>query len=161
MNAPASTPDWSAALGKVPSGLFVITASDGGRETGFLASWVQQCSFDPPQLTFAVGRGRPVLDWLAPGTAVGVHVLAEGAKALVAHFGRGFAPGEAAFDGLTILREPGTAPRIAEALAWMDARITSLHDVGDHLLFVARVAGGAVQHEGRPTVHLRRDARRY
>jgi len=42
----------AAALGKVPSGLFVLTAKQGDAETAMLASWVQQCSFDPPQLTW-------------------------------------------------------------------------------------------------------------
>ena len=32
-----------AALGRIPSGLFVLTLRHGGRETGMLASWVQQC----------------------------------------------------------------------------------------------------------------------
>ena len=39
------------ALGRVPSGLFILTAGNGPTETGLLASWVQQCSFDPPRLT--------------------------------------------------------------------------------------------------------------
>ena len=54
----------AAALGRIPSGLFVLTATSGGAETGMLASWVQQCSFDPPQVTVAVNKERDVLDAL-------------------------------------------------------------------------------------------------
>ncbi len=37
-------------LGRIPSGIFVLTVGDDtGRETGMLASWVQQASFDPPE----------------------------------------------------------------------------------------------------------------
>src|SRR5438874_8727460 len=72
----------AAALGRVPSGLFVLTARHGTRETGMLASWVQQCSFDPPQVSMAVRKGRDVLDWLADGAAFVLNVLAEGQKQL-------------------------------------------------------------------------------
>src|SRR5947208_4442610 len=92
----------AAALGRVPSGLFVLTARDGARETGMLASWVQQCSFAPPQLTAALSKDRWVLDWLADDTTFAVNVLGEGQKQLVAHFGKGFGPGEPAFEGLEV-----------------------------------------------------------
>ena len=38
----------AAALGRVPSGLYILTARHGDAETGMLVSWVQQCSFAPP-----------------------------------------------------------------------------------------------------------------
>ena len=86
----------------VPSGLFIVTLASSNEETGMLASWVQQCSFDPPQLTIALRSGRPVLDALVPGASLGVNVVPEGGKALIAHFGKGFAPGEPAFEGVAV-----------------------------------------------------------
>ena len=50
MGEPNDPEALAAALGRVPSGLVVLTARHGARETGMLASWVQQCSFDPPQV---------------------------------------------------------------------------------------------------------------
>jgi flavin reductase (DIM6/NTAB) family NADH-FMN oxidoreductase RutF len=78
----------AAALGRIPSGLFILTARHGGHETGMLASWVQQCSFDPPQLTAALRKGRDVLAWLTEGAEFTVNVIPEGGKALVAHLGK-------------------------------------------------------------------------
>jgi flavin reductase (DIM6/NTAB) family NADH-FMN oxidoreductase RutF len=34
-------------------------------------------------------------------------------------------------------------------------------DVGDHVLVIARVTAGAVLHEGKPTVHVRKSGLRY
>lgn len=154
-------PAWTAALGKIPSGLFVITLNSGDSETGFLASWVQQCSFEPPQLTIAVNNQRPVRESLQPGSLVAVNVIPEGGKALIAHFGKGFAPGEPAFEGLEIDHPPGHPPRLKAALAWLEACVVGLHEAGDHTLVVARVVEGGVQHDGKPTVHVRRDGTRY
>ena len=47
----------AAAVGRIPSGLFVVTVRNGDRETGLLASWVQQCSFEPFQVSVAVKAG--------------------------------------------------------------------------------------------------------
>src|SRR5580698_3348207 len=92
----------AAALGRIPSGLFILTARNGKRETGMLASWVQQCSFDPPQVTAALRKERGVLAWLTDGATFNVNVIPEGGKALVAHFGKGFELGEPAFHGLEV-----------------------------------------------------------
>ena len=151
-----------AALGRIPSGLFVVTARQGGQETGLLASWVQQCSFDPPQLTVAVNRSRPVLDWLVEGTAFAVNVIPEGGKKLVGHFGKGFEAGEAAFDGLDVEHPAGAAPLLTEAHAWIDCRVAGRFDAGDHALALGRVVGGRVLHpDAKPTTHIRKSGTHY
>ncbi len=43
MNDATASDSLAAALGRIPSGLFVLTAGSGATETGMLASWVQQC----------------------------------------------------------------------------------------------------------------------
>ncbi|OWK42279.1 Diflavin flavoprotein [Fimbriiglobus ruber] len=149
------------ALGRIPSGLFVVTARRGADETGMLASWVQQCSFDPPQVTIAVRKGRYVLDWLTDGAAVGVNVIPEGQKALVAHFGKGFAPEEPAFAGLDVDRAEGAAPLLKAALAVLDCRVVDRLDAGDHVLVVAKVVGGGIHQDGKPTVHVRKNGLNY
>ncbi len=152
----------TAALGRIPSGLFVLTARHGDRETGMLASWVQQCSFDPPQVSVAVRKGRYLLDWLTADAAFAVNVLAEGQKSLVAHFGKGFDPGEPAFDGLEVRRDATAAPVLTAAHAYLDCRVAGRSDAGgDHVIVFGRVVGGAVQHDARPATHVRRSGTHY
>ena len=150
-----------AAVGRIPSGLFVLTLRHGGRETGMLASWVQQCSFDPPQLSAAIRKGRYVLDWLTAGATFTVNVLPEGDKRLIAHFGKGFDEGEEAFAGLDVIRDGEAAPVLSAAHAFIQCRVAALHDVGDHVLVVGRVVGGAVQSDARPATHVRKSGRHY
>lgn len=151
----------AAALGRVPSGLFVLTVRHGKQETGMLASWVQQCSFDPPQVTAAVRKGRYVLDWLADGTRFAVNVLGEGQKPLVVHFGKGFEIGEPAFDGLEVRRTGEAAPVLLASHAYLDCRVAGRFDAGDHVLVVGRVIAGAVLHDARPATHVRKSGLHY
>ena len=99
-----------AALGRIPSGLFILTFSDGKQETAMLASWVQQCSFEPPQVVIAMNEKRYVLDWLEHGSPITVNILGEGQKELIGHFGKGFEPGRPAFEGIEVQRVHGGAP---------------------------------------------------
>jgi flavin reductase (DIM6/NTAB) family NADH-FMN oxidoreductase RutF len=162
MNTPTDgTDSLAAALGRIPSGLFVLTLRRGEHETGMLASWVQQCSFDPPQVTVAVKKGRDLLDRLADGASFVLNVLPEGAKSLIGHFGKGFGPGEPAFEGLKLAREREAGPVLAAAHAYLACRVAGRVDAGDHVLVIARVRGGAVLNEGKPTVHVRKNGLRY
>jgi flavin reductase (DIM6/NTAB) family NADH-FMN oxidoreductase RutF len=161
MSETKELPQWAAALGRVPSGLFVVTARGPLGETGMLGSWVQQCSFDPPQLTVAVRKGRFVLEWLTEGAAFAVNVIPEGQKALVAHFGKGFELGQPAFDGVEYTRHGDSAPLLATALACLDCRVVTRLDAGDHVLVLGRVVGGTVNQDGKPALHVRKNGLHY
>ncbi len=151
----------SVALGRVPSGVFVVTACHDGAETGMLASWVQQCSFEPPQLTLAVKRGRFLADWLTSGAHFTVNILDDTQTDMIGHFGRGFEPEQPAFHGLEIERRSEGAPLLQEALGYLDCRVVHRCQAGDHDLFIAQIDAGAILNEGRPMVHIRKSGMHY
>lgn len=151
----------AAALGRVPSGLFVLTARAGRAETGRLVSWVQQCSFDPPQVSVAVNKTSDALDWFADGAPFVLNVIPEGGKALIAHFGKGFAPDEPAFDGLDVRRDGESPPVLLASHAYLVCRVVNRVDAGDHVLVIGRVTAGGVLHDGKPTTHVRKNGLRY
>lgn len=162
MKTSTDTPDWALALGRVPSGLFVLTArGPKGQETGMLASWVQQCGFDPPLVSVAVNKDRYLLGWLVDGAAFGVSVIPEGGKELVKHFAKGFAPDEPAFAGVFVERHTGSAPLLSAAHAVLDCRVVGRTDAGDHVLIFGRVVGGRVLHDAKPTTHVRKSGLHY
>lgn len=151
----------AAALGRVPSGLFIVTFRHGGAETGMLGSWVQQCSFAPPMLSVAVKQGRDVLAWLTAGAPFAVNVLDDSQTDMIIHFGKGFALGEPAFDGLEVERPRGGAPVLAEALAHLQCRVAGRCPAGDHELVLGEVVAGRLLGEGHPMVHIRKSGMHY
>jgi flavin reductase (DIM6/NTAB) family NADH-FMN oxidoreductase RutF len=127
-----------------------------------LVSWVQQCSFEPPQITLSLKRGRDVLNWLAPHTVFTLNLLGEGQTNFLSHFGKGFALDQPAFTGLNLERIPGHAPILADALGYLLCRVQARMPAGDHELFVASLEGGKMlQAESRPMVHVRKNGLRY
>jgi flavin reductase (DIM6/NTAB) family NADH-FMN oxidoreductase RutF len=152
---------FSSVLGRLPSGLYVLTVRHNGEETGMLASWVMQAGFDPPMVTVAVRRDRYVANWLSEHSPFVLNVLAEQQKGMLSHFGRGFAPGEPAFEGLVIRRTESGLPWIAGALGHLECSPVNHLDSGDHRIFLAEVIAGDLQTEESPMVHVRKSGLRY
>lgn len=153
--------DLMAALGRIPSGLFVVTLHHGKQETAMLASWIQQCSFEPPLVSIAVNAKRWFVDWLVADAHLAINILGEGQKDLLGHFGKGFDEGQPAFDGIEIGRHAAGAPTLATAHAVLQCRALHAYDAGDHRMVIAQVESGRVQNDGRPVVHIRRSGSHY
>ena len=154
--------DLGAVLGRIPSGIYILTAGVGGRSTGMLASWVQQAGFEPLMLTVAVRRDRYVADWIAESGRFTLNQVAAGGKALLKHFGRGFGPDEEAFAGIS-LRDPDPhGPVLADALGYLAAEVVGSIDGGDHRVFLAKaVRGERLDAEAEPMIHLRKSGLHY
>lgn len=148
-------------LGRVVSGVYVLTASNpAGQETGMLASWVQQASFNPPLLTVAVNTSRYLNEWLSEQPLCVLNLVGESQKGLLRHFGRGFDPGVSAFDGLELSRSQQGLPVLADALGHLECRVISRTPAGDHYVYVLEIIGGATGprlESEAPMVHIRKN----
>ncbi len=165
---PPRSPDAAAAepvgvaLGRIPSGLFVVTWRDGDRDRGMLASWVMQAGFDPPQLTVAVGRGRDLLVAIEAGAAFVVNVLAESQRSLLGKFGK---PGDDPFAGVPLDRTASGIATFAESAAWLECRpvgvIAGATAGGDHAVVCGTVVAAGSAGDRQPMVHIRKNGLRY
>jgi flavin reductase (DIM6/NTAB) family NADH-FMN oxidoreductase RutF len=151
----------AAALGRIPSGLFILTARQGAHETGMLVSWVQQCSFEPPRISVAVKPEREINRLLAPNHLFVLNIIAaDNQLRLLKHFGKGFSLDEPAFTGLSIDRPEDGPPVLHDALAHLRCQVVKRAEAGDHNLLIAEVIAGDVR-EGEPLVHVRKNGMKY
>jgi flavin reductase (DIM6/NTAB) family NADH-FMN oxidoreductase RutF len=151
----------ATALGRIPSGIFILTIARDGIETGMLASWVQQCSFKPPLVTFAVQRGRALAALLPKDAAVTLNILEAAQTDMIAHFGKGFALEENAFVEIEVQRAEPNGPILQEALAFLHAKVVDMFPTGDHDLYLAEITAGGLLDEGQPMVHIRKNGFHY
>ncbi len=150
------------ALGRIPSGLYILTVRLGDRSTGMLASWVQQAGFDPPLVTAAIRGDRHVADWVAEAGRFTLNQLPLGSKALIRHFGRGFPPDAPAFEGVELRHEARGGPVLAGALAYLDAEVSGELAAGDHRIFAGKVTDGALlRDDAEPLIHVRANGFHY
>ena len=149
-------------LGRVPSGIFILTVGVGERATGMLSSWVMQAGFEPPMVSVAVKLGRYVCDWLSEGQPFVLNLVGESQTDLVKHFGKGFEPGAPAFNGVAIAHCARGVPVLTETLGHLECEPVRHEDSGDHRVFLARVVRGKLRHaDAQPMVHVRRSGANY
>jgi flavin reductase (DIM6/NTAB) family NADH-FMN oxidoreductase RutF len=149
------------ALGMIPSGIFVVTAARQSVRAAYVGSWIQQAAFEPPSITIAMNQRRPLLQLLEPGQGLGVHILGRRQAPLYARFERGFALDEDPFVGVEVDTAVSGAPILREAFAYLDCRVRSMLDAGDHRLILAEVLAGAVRQPGEPMSYTRRSGFTY
>ena len=149
------------ALGRIPSGLFVISWRDDGTDRTMLASWVMQAGFAPPSVSVAVAPTRELLVAIDRGITFVVNVLGEDQRGLLSRFGKPSIPGENPFSGLDTLRSPAGTAVLAAAPGWIECRGTGRTAAGDHVVVVAEVIGGDSGSAGAPLVHVRKNGLRY
>jgi flavin reductase (DIM6/NTAB) family NADH-FMN oxidoreductase RutF len=150
-----------AVLGRVPSGIFILTVRHDGRETGMLASWVMQAGFNPPMVTVAVNRSRYIVDWLDAGAPFALNLVGESQKSLLKHFGHGFPPDEPAFEGVEISRSPAELPVLTGALGYLECIPKSHIESADHRIYLAEVRHGELIVDTQPLIHVRKSGLHY
>ncbi len=152
-------------LGKVASGLYIMTCRGAEQNHGLLLSWVTQAGFEPPAISLAVKQDRPVVRDLKPGLLFGINLLAADdteSKTLLGHFAKGFPIGEDAFVGQELGQGEAGAPYLEKALGYLECRLLRvLEPSTEHNIVIGEVVGGRMLKEGSPWIHLRASGTSY
>lgn len=154
-------PEMAAAVGKIPSGLFIVTAAGNGSKEGYLASWIQQASFEPLLLNLAIRPGRPCHELIRSTGRLGINIVGHKNGGMMKPFWSP-SPDTDPFAGLEwSLTERGNV-QLATALAFLECELRSSFTPGDHeLLFVEVVAGRILASEDKPLGHVRKSGLGY
>lgn len=139
-------------LGRFPTGVVVVTASDGAVPVGLSVNSFTSVSLDPPLIAFCADRRSRSWAAIRRSRAFCVNVLAEDQEAV----SRVFATrGAEKFGGVGWSPAPSGSPLLEGVLAWIDCRIEAVHDGGDHEICVGRVDQLGVEREDGPLVFYR------
>ena len=144
------------ALGKVPSGVYILTVTHEGQSTAALISWAQQAGFEPPAMTIAMAKDRHARSLIDAGGAFALSILAKTDVGFMKKYGRGIPEGEDPFAGINIGNTPGGAIYLADSLAWLECRLLKTCDFGgDHDIYVAGITAAALLKDEAPFTHVR------
>jgi flavin reductase (DIM6/NTAB) family NADH-FMN oxidoreductase RutF len=149
------------ALGRIPSGIYILTATFEGHVETMLASWLQQAGFKPPAISVALGRDRAMSRMMNDSRVFGVTIMSAEDKGLMKRFARPPA-GDNPLEGVALVDRPGRVPMLADGLAWMECELIGMHDFGgDHELAIGRVVAGDLLRQGQAYTHQRKTGFQY
>ncbi|ASC72116.1 Diflavin flavoprotein A 1 [Halomicronema hongdechloris C2206] len=150
--------DLQKALGRISSGLYIITAKQGDISSAMVASWVSQASFEPLGFTISVAKDRAIESLMQVGDPFVLNVLEEGRHLpLMKHFLKRFPPGADRFAGVRTRLAQNGVPILADALAYLECQVATRMEMSDHWLVYCTVQDGRVSNpDGITAVHHRK-----
>jgi flavin reductase (DIM6/NTAB) family NADH-FMN oxidoreductase RutF len=149
------------ALGRVPSGVFILTAKYENLSAAMMASWVQQASFEPPSISIAIAKDRPIIPIIRASKRLALSIVPHGDKTLMKRYAKA-KPGEDPFAGVNVRPAPSGVPILADALAYLDCELLDVLDFGaDHDLYIAKITAGELLRDGDAFNHQRGNAFHY
>jgi flavin reductase (DIM6/NTAB) family NADH-FMN oxidoreductase RutF len=145
----ADAPGLRQALGRFATGVAVIaTRTPEGKLEGLTANSFAAVSLDPPLVLWSLRRNAPSLPSFQRAGSFAVNVLAAEQRDLSRHFAM---PAADKFAAVSHGLGEGGCPLIEGCLAWLECRIDSTVDGGDHLIFIGRVLRASFG-EGEPLI---------
>ena len=146
-----SQADFRIALGCFATGITVITLDSDNEVHGMTANAFASVSLDPMLVLVCVDQRARTHAHLHAKKRFGVNVLAEGQRAISEYYARPVRAHDRAAEeaGARFERTQHGTPVLHGALAYLECRLHTAEDAGDHTIFIAEVEEVVVR-DGRP-----------
>ena len=151
-----SVAEFRKAMGSFATGVTIITVNVDGEPHGMTANAVASVSLDPLLVLVCVGQSARTHAHLHAKKRFGINILADGQRTLSEYYARitplhAHAEEEA---GARFDRTKLGTPMLHGALAYLECKLQSAHDAGDHTIFIAEVEDVVVR-EGGPLLFFK------
>jgi flavin reductase len=139
---PVVPADFRDVMSRFATGVVVITVG-GDRIHGMTANAFTSVSLEPPLLLCCIARSAVMHEAIESTGSFAVSIMSAGQQGLARYFADRKRPlGAAQFDTVDWWAGPRTgAPLLRGALGWIECRVSSSHQGGDHSIFIGSVLG--------------------
>ena len=144
------------AMGCFATGVTIITLDLEGEVHGMTANAFASVSLDPMLVLVCVDRRAATHAHLHSKKRFGINVLCEDQRAISEYYARPTRTHAQAEEeaGARFDRTAHGTPMLRGALAYLECRLHSAQDAGDHTIFIAEVEDAVVR-EGQPLIFFR------
>ena len=140
------------ALRRIPYGIYVVgvRGNGDGAMNALAASWVTQCSFDPPLVMVAVRKDSLTYELVKAGRVFSLNLLDKKDRGIIRILER---PARSTGDKLGKVghdEQDTGAPILRHAFAYAECKVRELYEPGDHALVVGEVVHAGLRGKGTP-----------
>lgn len=133
---------WQDVLDKFHYGIYLITVSSAEGYNGMIASWVTQCSHEPPLVAMAIRKNRLAHQQILESGAFCINVLPKESVDMIRQFK--IADWKKKFDSINYKLSSNGLPVLDDCIGYLDFSLERSIDAGDHTLFIGRIKAGAI-----------------
>lgn len=140
MTSSPGADEFRRTVGLFATGVTVVTTAVDDVLHGMTANAFSSVSLDPLLVLVCVAGRARMHDLLAGAETFAVTVLSAEQEPLSRFFAASRSPGRDQFDGVAWQPAPVTGcPVLSDGLAFVDCRLTEIHEGGDHSIFLGEV----------------------
>lgn len=141
------------ALGKLYSSTTIVTMNIDGKMNGIAVAWINRVSGDPPMVTVSIGKTRYSHELLKKAEHFGICIMKKSAKDVVEFFGTKSGREVKKFDVYDYSLSKNRMPILADSVAFIECKISSTADAGDHTLFIGEIVDQKLYEDDEPMLY--------
>ena len=140
----------SAALQRIPSALYVMTASFDGARRGMLVEWVQRCGNEPPMIGVSLRKGQAIEPIIRDSHAFALSLIRSDDRFILRLLNDSNSGASLTLDASPCDTLRTGSPCLRRAIATLDCEVARHIDLDNgHELYIGEVVDGRV-HEPAP-----------
>jgi 3-hydroxy-9,10-secoandrosta-1,3,5(10)-triene-9,17-dione monooxygenase reductase component len=136
-------------MGRYATGAAVVTAMHGGRPHGLAVNSLTSVSLDPPLILFCPSKRSETWPSIENAGHFAVNILGNGQEGVCRQFSR---RGADRFAEIGYTPSASGSPVLDDVVAYLECRIDTVHDAGDHYITVGEVLSLGIKQEVPPLV---------
>lgn len=138
---------WQDVLDRFPYGIYLVTLSTAGGPNGMIASWITQCSHQPPLVALAIRENRLSREQILETKKFCLNVLPRETAGMIGQFK--IADWMHKFDACGYHLSANGLPVIDECIGYLDCVLEQTINTGDHTLLIGKIVAGAMKNAGK------------
>jgi flavin reductase (DIM6/NTAB) family NADH-FMN oxidoreductase RutF len=139
-------------LRQIPYGLYIIGVRAGGdgEMNAMAASWVTQCSFDPPLIMVAIRKPSRTYDLIKSDGSFSLNLLDKKERRIIRTLEKPFRLVGDKLGKVGHVEEDTGAPILRHAFAYVECKTRKIYEPGDHALVIGEVIHAGLRGKGEP-----------
>jgi flavin reductase (DIM6/NTAB) family NADH-FMN oxidoreductase RutF len=134
---------WQDVLDRFHYGVYLVTVAAAEGCNGMIASWVTQCSHEPPRVALAIRKNRLSHGQILQSKKFCINILPRESAGMIKNFK--IADWTKKFNAAGHSMSPGGLPVLDECIGYLDCLLENAIDAGDHTLFIGNIVGGGME----------------
>jgi flavin reductase (DIM6/NTAB) family NADH-FMN oxidoreductase RutF len=132
--------EWQKVLDRFTYGIYIVSVKDGHEDNAMIASWVTQCSHEPPLIAVAIRHNRLSHVQILNAGMFSIGVLPRAETSLVKKFK--IPDWQHKFEGVKTKRTGIGNIMPESAIGYIDLKLVNTIVTGDHTLFIGELVSG-------------------
>jgi len=144
-------------MDRMVKGVAIITTKTETKLNGMAASWFNRVAEEPFLIMISVWKENYSYELIKKSGIFAINILSVGEVETARHFGRQSGRDIDKFLNIDFEIKQTGCPILKDCLAFLDCKVFSSLETGDHTIFVGEVLHAGFQRDGEPLIFDRKD----